>query len=415
MPLPQRSFDSAPVVAVTGGHVVPISAPPIEDGTVLIRDGVIEQVGRDVPIPPEARVVDASGKWVLPGLVDAHTHIGIHEEGSSPEGDDTNETSAPTVGGIRAMDAVDCDDVGFRDALSAGITTVSVKPGSGTPIGGLSVAMKTWGGRFLDEQVIRAEASVKSAFGENPKLYFASAHQLPMTRMGVAGVIRQRLEDAKAYAAQREQAEKDGAPFTKDLELDALCRLLDGDLVWDVHLHRHDDIATAVRIAEEFGLRLVVHHGTESHKLADMLAERDIPVAVGPIITSRAKPELSGHTVKTAAILAEAGVRVAIVTDHPECPVNFLVLQALLAVREGLDPETALQALTVNPARMMQLEDRVGALAPGLDGDVVVWSGDPLGGDTRVEQVLIGGGTVYRWDAERGEGEVAPRFSPPHR
>ncbi|NHC13229.1 amidohydrolase [Motilibacter deserti] len=415
MPLPHRSFDSAPVVAITGGRVVPVTAPPIDGGTVLIRDGVIAEVGRDVAVPDGARVVDAIGKWVLPGFVDAHTHIGIHEEGEGGTGDDTNESSSPSVAGVRAVDAIDCDDVGFRDALSAGVTTVSVKPGSGSCLAGLSTAMKTWGGRFLDEQLLSDKVSLKSAFGENPKLYTAPARELPMTRMGIAFVIRQKLEDGKAYAEQRAAAEKAGEPFRRDLELEAVASLLAGELVWDVHVHRHDDIATAVRIAEEYGLRLVVNHGTEAHKLADMLAERDIPVAVGPIITSRAKSELSGHTIKTAGILAKAGVRIAIVTDHPEAPVNFLVLQALLAVREGLDRDVALEAISVNPARMLGLDSRVGALEPGLDGDVVVWSGDPLGGETRAEEVFINGGTVYRYDADQGEGKVAERFVPPSR
>src|SRR5699024_3410476 len=208
-------------------------------------------------------------------------------------------------------------------------------------------------------------------------------------------VIREAFLKAQHYAAQRVAAEKKGEPFARDLELETLVRVLDGELAWDQHVHRHDDLATAIRLADEFGYRLVVNHGTEGHKLADVLAERDIPVIFGPMLTSRTKVELRDRAIENIVKLAAAGVRVAITTDHPVVPINLLVLQAALAVRDGLPRQTALEALTINPASFLGLDDRVGALAPGLDADVVVWSGDPLDVPSRAEQVNIDGTLVY--------------------
>ncbi|QGQ19801.1 amidohydrolase family protein [Cellulomonas sp. JZ18] len=397
------------VVAVTGGYVVPVVGPPVEGGTVLVEDGRITAVGADVAVPDGARVVDATGRWVLPGFVEGHGHVGLHEEGEGVAGNDTNEMTTPNTAAVRAIDAVNVDDEGFRDALSGGVTSVVVKPGSGNPIGGQSVAMKTWGGRTVDEQVISAAVSVKSALGENPKRVYGERKQLPSTRLGTALVIREAFAKARHYAAARAAAEAKGEPFAPDLALETLARVLDGELVWDQHTHRHDDIATALRLADEFGYRLVINHGTEGHKLADVLAERDVPVIFGPMFTSRSKVELRDRAIGNLAAIAAAGVRVAITTDHPVVPINFLVHQATLAVKEGLPRQTALEALTVNPASFFGLEGRVGALEPGRDGDVVVWSADPLDVHARVEHVLIEGRTVYTWDAEAGVGRVVER------
>lgn len=404
------------LIAITGGHVVPITEPAIPDGVVLIEDTRIVAVGTadEVEVPQRAQRIDASGRWVLPGFVESHGHVGIHEEGVGVEGNDTNEMTGPNMAGVRAIDAIDIDDEGFRDALAGGITSVVVKPGSGNVIGGRTVAMKTWGGRTIDEQVIRAEVSVKSALGENPKRVYGAKAQTPSTRLGVALIIRQAFEEARHYAAARAEAALESKPFKRDLALETLAAVLDGKLIWDQHVHRHDDIATALRLADEFGYRLVINHGTEGHKLADVLAERGVPVIFGPMFTSRSKVELKDRAIATLAALAEAGVTVAITTDHPVVPIDFLVHQASLAVKEGLDRDVALEALTINPARILGLDDRVGALAPGLDADVVIWSGDPLEVRSRAEQVLIGGVPVYRWDAAARRGitvERAERFA----
>lgn len=391
-------------LAITGGYVVPVVGDPIDGGTVIIVDGVITAVGgATTDVPEGARVVDATGKWVLPGFVEAHGHLGVHEDGEGWSGNDTNEMTDPNGARFRALDGIDIEEVGFRDALRGGVTTAVIKPGSGNPIGGRTVAMKTWGGRTVDEQVLAHDVSVKSALGENPKRVYGEKKQTPSTRLGVAAVLRQAFVEARTYAEKRAAAATKGEPFERDLGKETLAAVLDGDLLWDQHCHRHDDIATAIRLSEEFGYRLVVNHGTEGHKIADVLAEKDIPVIFGPMLTSRSKVELRDRAIGNLALIAAAGVRVAITTDHPVVPIEQIRLQAILAVREGLPARTALEALTVNPASILRLDDRVGALAEGLDGDVVVWSGDPLDVDSAVEQVFIGGAPVL------APGDHAPR------
>jgi imidazolonepropionase-like amidohydrolase len=280
---------------------------------------------------------------------------------------------------------------------------VVVKPGSGNPIGGQTVAIKTWG-RIVDEMVIKSPVSVKSALGENPKRVYGEKKQLPSTRLGVAAVIRDAFTKAQDYRAKREAAAAKGDPFDRDPTLEVLVRVLDGELPWCQHTHRADDIATAIRLADEFGYRLVVNHATEGYLLADVLAERDIPCIVGPMFTTRSKVELRGRTMSNPGALANAGVRVALTTDHPVVPINFLVHQATLAVKEGMSRDDALRSLTVNPASMMDLGDRVGALREGLDADVVIWDGDPLDVMSRAVRVFVSGESVYEWVG--GEGVV---------
>jgi imidazolonepropionase-like amidohydrolase len=386
----------AGTVAITGGRIVPVDAPVIENGTVLITDGVITAVGSDVQVPSDVTVIDASGRWVLPGFVDAHAHVGIDEEAQGWAGDDTNEMTDPNGARMRALDAINPADQGFHDALSGGVTAVVVKPGSGNPIGGQTVAIKTWG-RVVDEMIVKSPASVKSALGENPKRVYGDKKQLPSTRQGVAAVIRDALAKAQDYRAKRDHAAAKGEPFDHDPTCEVLVRVLDGELPWCQHTHRADDIATAIRLADEFGYRLIVNHATEGFLLADVLAERGIPCIVGPMFTTRSKVELRERTLANPGRLAAAGVEVALTTDHPVVPINFLVHQATLAVKEGMSREDALRSITVNPARMMGLAGRLGSLTPGLDGDVVLWDGDPLDVMSRAVRVFVAGVPVYEW------------------
>ncbi|AIJ26304.1 amidohydrolase [Amycolatopsis methanolica] len=398
------------VKAIVGGYVVPVEGDPIDGGTVLVENGRITAVGTaaEVDVPEDAELVDASGTWVLPGFVDAHTHLGVHEEGEGWAGNDTNEMTDPNGARFRAIDGIDPFEIGFDDALSGGVTSVVIKPGSGNPIGGRTVAVKTWGRTALD-MVFDEAVSVKSALGENPKRVYGDKKQTPSTRLGVAAIIREAFTKARNYAAQRDHARAEGKPFDVDLTLETLAKVLDGELYWDQHTHRADDIVTAIRLAEEFGYKLVVNHGTEGHLIADVLAEKDVPVILGPLFTTRSKVELRNRTLRSAGILARAGVKIAITTDHPVVPINFLVYQAALAVKDGLDPETALRALTVNPAAMLSLDDRIGSLKPGLDADIVLWSGDPLDVMNRAMRVFVRGQEVYRFDDTSGEGVVTPR------
>lgn len=388
---------------MVGGRVVPVVGDVIEQGTVLVLGGTIAAVGTDVEVPEGLPVVQAERRWVLPGFVESHAHVGVHEEGVGWAGQDTNELTDPVGARFRALDGINPADEGFRDALAGGITAVVVKPGSGNPIGGQTVALKSWG-RMVDEMVFAQPCSVKSALGENPKRVYGEKKQTPSTRLGVASVIRDAFRDAQDYAARRAVAAAEGKPFDRDSNSEILVRVLEGELPWCQHCHRADDIATALRLAEEFGYRLVVNHGTEGHLLADVLAERGIGVIIGPLFTSRSKVEVNLRDLRNPGLLARAGVTIAITTDHPVVPINFLVYQAILAVKEGLDRDTALRALTVNPARLLGLDARVGSLQVGLDGDLVIWDGDPLDIMSRAQTVVVEGRRVYDYDESLGRG-----------
>jgi imidazolonepropionase-like amidohydrolase len=389
-------------VAITGGRIVPVTAAPIEHGTVLIEDGKIVAVGADIPVPDGARVIDASGSWVLPGFIEAHGHVGVHEEAEGWAGQDTNEMTDPVTAHVRALDAINPADLGFRDAVGGGVLAVNVNPGSGNPIGGQTVALKCWG-RTVDEMVLRQPSGLKSALGENPKRVYGDKKQTPSTRLGTAAVIRGAFVDAANYLARIEAEERkpeaDRKHIDRDLKLEALGRVLRREIPWRQHCHRADDIATALRIADEFGYDLVIDHGTEAHLLADILAVRNIPVIIGPLFTSRSKVELRNRSLANPGRLDQAGVTIAITTDHPVVPINFLVHQASLAVKEGLDPETALRALTINPARIVGIADRLGSIEPGKDADLVIWSGDPLDVLSRVRRAFVNGAQVYSYDS----------------
>jgi imidazolonepropionase-like amidohydrolase len=388
-------------VAIVGGYVVPIEGPPLSNGTVLIRDGVITAVGVELEVGEDVEVVDATGKWVLPGFVDAHAHLGVWEEGEGWAGADVNEMTDPNGARLRALDAINPADVGFSDALAGGVTSCVVKPGSGNPIGGQTVAIKTWG-RMVDEMVIKSPVSVKSALGENPKRVYGDKGKLPSTRLGVAAVIRDELTKAQDYQARRNAALAKNEPFERDPSAEVLVRVLQGELPWCQHTHRADDIATAIRLADEFGYRLVINHATEAYLLADVIAERGIPCIVGPLFHTRSKVEVRNRSLATAGKLADAGVMVALTTDHPVVAIDFLVHQATFAVREGMSREDALRSITINPASILGFADRVGSLTEGKDGDVVIWSGDPLDVLQRAERVFISGHEVYRYADGRG-------------
>lgn len=390
-----------PAVAITNAHVHPVSSRAF-DGTILLEDGRISALGPDVQVPEGAEVVDAGGRWVLPGFVDAHVHLGVHEEGEGWAGQDTNEMTGPVMAAVRALDAINPADRGFDDALEGGVTSVNVNPGSGNPIGGLAVALHTHG-RVVDEMVLRSPSGLKAALGENPKRVYGEKGQTPSTRLGVALTIRTALATARDWAA------KDPADRAVDLTSEALARVLSREIPWRQHSHRADDIATALRIAEEFGIDLVLDHGTESYLIADLVAERGVPVLYGPLIVSRSKVEVRERTPRAPGILHRAGVKVSIITDHPVVPIDFLVHQASLAAKEGLPHDEALRAITLNPAEVLGIDDRVGSLEVGKLADVVLWEGDPLDTRNRAQRVWIEGREVLRYNEERGLPVIAPR------
>ncbi|WP_405219831.1 amidohydrolase [Agrococcus sp. Ld7] len=400
------------LLAIVNAHVVPVEGDDFR-GTILVEDGRIRALGADIAVPDGATLLDVDGAQVTPGLVDAHVHLGVHPEGDGSGASDTNEMTNPNTAGVRTVDAIDPFDEGFDLALAGGVTTVNVNPGSGNPIGGQATTLHTHG-RIVDHMVLREPAGVKSALGENPKRVYGEKKITPSTRLGTAKIIRDAFVAAQNY--QRRHADPDNDERRDvDLTMEALSKVLRREMPWRQHAHRADDIVTALRLQAEFGYDLVIDHGTEAHVVADLLAERGVPVLIGPLFTTKSKMELRGRSIANPGKLAAAGVEISIITDHPVIPISFLVHQASLAVREGLDRDTALRAITINPAKVLGVAHEVGSLAVGKRADLVVWSGDWMDPMARPRTVLIDGRVVFEHDAATGEEHVASRHEVPLR
>ncbi|MEW6458047.1 MAG: amidohydrolase [Bacillota bacterium] len=386
------------MLAITNGRILTMAGRDIPSGTVLIENGLIKAVGTGIGVPDGAEVLDAAGKLVLPGLIEPHCHVGIMEEIFREEGNDGNEYSDPVTPQLRAIDGVYPEDLGFADALAGGVTTLCTTPGSANVIGGEMVILKT-AGKTVEQMLVRFPAGLKAALGENPKRAYGKERKAPVTRMASAALLRTALVQGAEYIRKLERAGRgDGDPPDRDLKLEALARVLRREVPLRVHAHRADDILTAVRIAREFNLDLVIEHGTEADRVADVLAREDIPVVLGPLLVNRPKVEMRHKSLETAARLAEAGVRFAVMTDHPVVPVQYLGLSAALTVRGGLSEERALRAVTADAAAVLGLENRLGTLEPGKEADVVIMDGDFFDVRSRVERVYIKGLPVYTAD-----------------
>jgi imidazolonepropionase-like amidohydrolase len=366
--------------AILKGTLHTVSNGTIQKGTVVIDDeGRIAAIGPGVDVPPDAETVDATGLNVFPGFVDAHTHLGIWEEGVGRAYWDGNEATDPVTPHVRALDALNPRDQGLADARSVGVTTVCVTPGSANAICGQAVVIKT-AGDVVDRMVVREPAGLKMALGENPKSVYKPRDKMPSTRMGTAALIREALFNAHAYLAKQARAAEDAEvkPPDEDLKLEAIALALRRAIPARVHAHRADDILTALRIGHEFGLDIIVEHCTEGHKVATDLVEQGVPALVGPTLSSRSKMELRELSFATAGELSRAGVTVALISDHPFVPIQYLPLCGGLAIREGLDQETALRAITLTPAELLGVERRVGSLEVGKDADVALFEGHPF-------------------------------------
>jgi imidazolonepropionase-like amidohydrolase len=400
------------MIAIKDGKILTITQGVLETGTVLIEGGKIIAVGEYVEIPEDAEIYDASGKVVMPGMIDAHCHSGVFADGVGSEHEDGNEMTDPITPQMRALDALHPEDLAFKDLLEAGVTTIMTGPGSGNLIGGQWVCVKTAPKKSVEEMVLLEPAGMKMALGENPKRVYGSQHKMPSTRMGNAAVMRSAFVEAQNYLLKWERYHADQAEYEikkeegdrkverpkmpdRDLKLEALGRVLRGEMKARIHAHRADDMLTAIRIAEEFNLDLTLEHATEGYKIADILAAKKIPVTAGPILFSRSKVELKDINPKNPGIMAKAGVKVAIQTDEMSA-VRYIAINAALAVREGMPEEEALKAITINPAEIIGVEKRVGSLEVGKDADIVVFSGHPFDYRTVVEIVLVNGSVEYR-------------------
>lgn len=386
---------------IVNGRVKTMAGAEYEHGTVHIVDGKIAEVGSSESIHVHwelgETVLDACGALVMPGIIEAHCHMGITEEKKGTEGDDCNETVNPLTPWLRAIDAIHSMDASFDDAVRAGITAAMIGPGSTNVAGGQFAVLKTRG-RRVDDLIVKAPAAMKVAFGENPKVNYSGQGKSPATRMAIAGMLRKELAGAKSYLTEKERAEASGKMFDEDFEKECWIPVLRREIPLKAHVHRVDDIFTAIRIAREFNLDMTLDHCSEGHLIAKELASEGFPAIVGPDLTSRNKIEVQNMAFKTAGILNRAGVMIAITTDHPVSLIQTLPLCAGLAVKAGLPMEEGYKAITINPAKICGVDDRIGSLEPGKDADIAIFDGNPMETFTKTLYTIIDGNIVYQYE-----------------
>ena len=381
------------MLLIKNGHIKTMAGREFTNGSVLIGDdGKITAVGEALEAPEGAPVIDAQGRLVTPGCVDAHCHIGLDNEAVGWEGRDYNEIVEPITPQMRAIDSIYPQDEAFPNAIRGGVTTACTGPGSANVIGGTFTVIKLVGNR-VDNMIVKDPIAMKCAFGENPKrCYGQGSKKSPMTRMAVAALLRETLFKTRRY--MEDKAAGKNPPF--DMKLEAMEPVLRGEIPLKCHAHRADDILTAIRVAKEFGVKMTMDHCTDGEVIADELAKEGFPAFVGPSLGGKSKIELQNKSFTTPGVLSKAGVKVSIITDAPVIPLQNLPMCAGLAANAGLPMEEAWKAITINPAESLGIADRVGSLEPGKDGDVVIWTADPLttiGGEAYI--TVVDGKVVY--------------------
>lgn len=364
----------------------------IIEGSILIKGGKILEVSPRIDIPESADCmkIDVNHHLVMPGLIEAHCHMGITEEKKGQEGDDCNEAVHPVTPMLRAIDAVNTMDAAFADAVRAGITSANIGPGSANVVGGQFAVVKT-SGRRIDDLIVKFPSAMKVAFGENPKVNYAGMNTSPVTRMAIAGMLREELVNARSYLEKRDQDNVD-----YNLHYEAWRPVFAREIPLKVHVHRVDDIFTAIRIAKEFDLNMTLDHCSEGHLIAEDIVASGFPAIVGPDLASRNKIEVQNVAFKTAGILANAGVMVSVTTDHPVSLIQSLPLCVGLSVKHGLSMEDGFKAMTINAAKICGVSDRIGSIEPGKDADIAVFDGNPMEVFTNTLMTIIDGQIVYR-------------------
>lgn len=371
----------------------------IENGYVIIKEDKIFSVGSMDELKTEdtfSYVYDVKGDMLLPGFVDAHSHIGLFEEGVGDIGMDGNEDTSPITPQLRAIDAINPFDSAFSDAKRGGVTTVVTGPGSANVIGGQFAAIKTLG-NCVDEMIIKAPVAMKAALGENPCSVYSQRKEAPVTRMATAAILREALTEASEYNEKLKKYENDKENEDKpefDFKAQSLLGVINREIPLKVHAHRADDICTAIRIAEEFNIRITLEHCTEGHLIADYLKKKNIPIMLGPTLGSKSKLELKNLSFDIYKCFEKEGIDFAIITDHPEITEDNLYLCAALAVRSGLSKDTALKAITINAAKNTGIDDRVGSIKKGKDADLIIISGELFSLDSEVKKVFINGEVI---------------------
>lgn len=351
-----------------------------------VKDGKIQEIGENLIPAQGEEIFDAEGKYVTPGLIDAHSHICVSEEGMGAIGDDCNDYSDALMPYLDTLDAINPFDLAVKSAVEAGVTAACTCPGSDSVIGGMcSVISLT--GTVAEDMLLKGKAAVKCSFGENPK----NAGYGFKSRMGNAWLLRKCIEDALEYRHHKEEAEKSGFYFRTDIGMENMLPLLNREIPLHAHVHRADDICTAIRIAREYNLRLVLVHCTDGASILDYLKQFDYPVILGPTINPRSKLECMAKRFETAGIMSRAGIKVCLTADHDVTPIYYLPVYGAQAVKAGLDEVEGLKALTRNPAEVLGIDDRKGEIKEGKDADLVIWSGRPFDSCTKAETVFIMG------------------------
>ena len=377
---------------IINGKIFTMEEKPIDNGFVRIKKNLIEETGEMSALKntKNEKILDVHGAWVMPGLIESHAHIGITEEKWGVIGDDSNEQTNPSTATLRAIDGINPMDPAFHDAIEAGITSVMAGPGSANVIGGQFVFMKTQG-RCIDNMIVKFPAALKVAFGENPKTTYGDQNVYPSTRMGIAAMLRNTLHQAVQYKKDKES----GNITAENFEMEPWIPVLNKEIPLKAHAHRADDILTVIRIAREFDVDITIDHGTESHLIVDEIKKSGFPVIAGTDLTSRSKLEVQYMDFKTSGILQKAGILFSITTDHPVALIQYLPLCAGLAVKHGLPMEEGLKALTIYPARICRVDDKVGSLKKGKDADIAIFSGNPMEIFTKTLYTIIDGEIIY--------------------
>ncbi len=384
------------MILIQNAKIYTMAGKVLEKGSILIENGIIKEISEVISVPDNTEIIDADGKLVFPGMIDAHCHLGLWEDAIGFEGADGNEMTDPITPHLRSIDAINPMDRTFEEAYQGGVTTVASGPGSANVIGGQFAAIKTYGKR-IDDMIIDENIAMKVAFGENPKRVYNDKNRTPMTRMGTAALLRETIMKAKQYQEKIQTADGDLSKYPSfDMKMEAMLPVLERKIPLKAHAHRADDIFTAIRIAKEFDLKITLEHCTEGHLIADELAKEGYAVVVGPTFGDRSKFELKNKSFDTPGVLNKAGVKVAIMTDHPVIPLQHLPMCAALSVKSGMDEEEALKAITIYPAEILGLQDRVGSLEVGKDADIVIWDNHPFDLQASVCCTIIDGKVVYR-------------------
>ena len=390
------------LILIKNGKILTMSGITYEKGCILIKGKKIIKVEEHIDEKSDniSQVIDARNCWVMPGLIEAHCHIGIQEERKGIEGNDCNEVAEPITPYIKALDTINPMDSAFHNALAAGITSVMVGPGSSNVVGGQWVFMKTHG-RAIDKMVVLEPAAMKIAFGENVKSNYSQYSRMPTTRMSIAALLREELFEAQEYIKDKKSAEASNNSYEQDFRKECWLPVFDKEIHLKAHVHRADDIITAIRIAKEFDLRLSLEHCTEGHLIAEEIKESGFPAIIGPTLASRNKIETQFSDFKTAGILHKQGIKVAITTDHPVTRIQYLPICAGFAAKEGLGIEEGLKAITINAAEICNVSHRVGSLEVGKDADIAIFDGNPMEVFTKTLYTIIDGEIVY---SEKNKG-----------